>query len=477
MFKLQKTIFQLLIFFSSLFQFLRIFINCQQSSSGNKEFPQEKPLNKFLYQLQKSEGVKEEISNYSPPPINPLFFSLNNLRNPPPPTHLQSQIHSNILLLPNPAQLPSIFRLSATPMSQSQAFPLNSSLNSLLEKQISTQNELFTTKSTISNSFVSTEENSRSSSVSQNNFEEESSTSTSSPSTNSFSSSPSPESTTTNNLFSTSSTQSLQLSTTLDFPTFLQSVNISEKYKEEFLKLMESEILRRLENRLNENNKEEKIETETNPIVEEIQRKQNKQQTENLHYIKEENENNFGGSRRINSDFPKRSELRTVNTRLFSLLTSGEGVIGGGNDQQERTLIDQFNSNSAENLNNNSLNENDYRKREQEEFDKLLSKLNEETNKQQQKEEEEHFFENNNKKENEDVDLINLLIPSKLSKPLWATQTTTTITINNNNDLAPNKKQLIITTTITPKIEINEDRDRAIMMLKNRNHRASLIKN
>ena len=147
-------------------------------------------------------------------------------------------------------------------MSQSQAFPLNSSLNSLLEKQISTQNELFTTKSTISNPFVSTEENSRSSSVSQNNFEEESSTSTSSPSTNSFSSSPSPESTTTNNLFSTSSTQSLQLSTTLDFPTFLQSVNISEKYKEEFLKLMESEILRRLENRLNENNKEEKIETE-----------------------------------------------------------------------------------------------------------------------------------------------------------------------------------------------------------------------
>jgi len=82
MFKLQKTIFQLLIFFSSLFQFLRIFINCQQSSSGNKEFPQEKPLNKFLYQLQKSEGVKEEISNYSPPPppINPLFFPLNNLR-------------------------------------------------------------------------------------------------------------------------------------------------------------------------------------------------------------------------------------------------------------------------------------------------------------------------------------------------------------------------------------------------------------
>ncbi|CAK5011016.1 unnamed protein product [Meloidogyne enterolobii] len=344
MFKLQKTIFQLLIFFSSLFQFLRIFINCQQSSSGNKEFPQEKPLNKFLYQLQKSEGIKEEISNYSPPspPINPLFFPLNNLRNPPPPpTLLQSQIHSNILLLPNPAQLPSIFRLSATPMSQSQAFPLNSSLNSLLEKQISTQNELvFTTKSINRNSFVSTEE---SSSVSPNNFEEEkSSSSSTSPSTNYFSSPSSPESTTTTttNLFSTSSTQSPQLSTTLDFPTFLQSVNISEKYKEEFLKLMENEISRRLENRLNENNKEEKIEIETNPIVEEIQRKQNKQQTENLHYIKEENENNFGESRRINSDFPKRSELRTVNTRLFSLLASGEGGIGGGNgDQQERQFL------------------------------------------------------------------------------------------------------------------------------------------
>ncbi|CAK5007030.1 unnamed protein product [Meloidogyne enterolobii] len=439
MFKLQKTIFH----FSSLFQFLRIFINCQQSSSGNKELPQEKPLNKFLYQLQKSEGVKEEISNYSPPPpINPLFFPLNNLRNPPPPpsTLLQSQIHSNILLLPNPAQLPSIFRLSATPMSQSQAFPLNSSLNSLLEKQISsgTQNELFTTKSTtISNSFVSTEE-STSSTVSSKNFEEKSTSSTSS---STFSSSISTESTPTPNLFSTSSTQSPQLSTTLDFPTFLQSVNISEKYKEEFLKLMESEISRRLENRLNENNKEEKIleneKIETNPIVEEIQRKQNKQ--ENLHYIKEENENNFGGSGRINSDSSKRSELRTVNTRLFSLLSSGEGGIGGGN---------------AENLNNNSLTENDYRKREQEEFDKLLSKLNEETNKQEG--EEEQFFEN--KKENEDVDLINLLIPSKIPKPIWAT-TTTAITINNN--LPSNK---IITTTITPKIEINEDRDRAIMI-------------
>uniref|UniRef100_A0A915MG85 Uncharacterized protein n=1 Tax=Meloidogyne javanica TaxID=6303 RepID=A0A915MG85_MELJA len=103
---------------------------------------------------------------------------------------------------------------------------------------------------------------------------------------------------------------------------------------------MENEISRRLENRLNENNKEEKIEIETNPIVEEIQRKQNKQQTENLHYIKEENENNFEGSRRINSDFPKRSELRTVNTRLFSLLASGEGGIGGGNgDQQERQFL------------------------------------------------------------------------------------------------------------------------------------------
>jgi len=147
-------------------------------------------------------------------------------------------------------------------MSQSQAFPLNSSLNSLLEKQISsTQNELvFTTKSTFSNSFVSTEE---SSSVSPNNFEEKSSSSSTSPSTNSFSSPSSTESTTTTtNLFSTSSTQSPQLTTTLDFPTFLQSVNISEKYKEEFLKLMENEISRRLENRLNENNKEEKIETE-----------------------------------------------------------------------------------------------------------------------------------------------------------------------------------------------------------------------
>jgi len=146
-------------------------------------------------------------------------------------------------------------------MSQSQAFPLNSSLNSLLEKQMSTQNELvFTTKSINRNSFVSTEE---SSSVSPNNFEEKSSSSSTSPSTNSFSSPSSTESTTTTtNLFSTSSTQSPQLTTTLDFPTFLQSVNISEKYKEEFLKLMENEISRSLENRLNENNKEEKIEIE-----------------------------------------------------------------------------------------------------------------------------------------------------------------------------------------------------------------------
>ena len=68
-------------FLSSSFPYLHIYINCQHSSHGNEEFPQEKPSNKFLYQLQKSEGVKDEIiQTYSTPiPMNPLFFPLHRV--------------------------------------------------------------------------------------------------------------------------------------------------------------------------------------------------------------------------------------------------------------------------------------------------------------------------------------------------------------------------------------------------------------
>uniref|UniRef100_A0A1I8BW64 Uncharacterized protein n=1 Tax=Meloidogyne hapla TaxID=6305 RepID=A0A1I8BW64_MELHA len=476
--KIEKTIFHFLLFLSPLFQFLIIFINCQKSSPGNEEFPQEKSLNKFLYQF---EGIKEEIQNYSPP-INPLFFPLNRingLRTLPslPP----SQIHSNGLLLPNPAQLPSIFRLSATAMSQSQAFPLNSNTtNPLLEKQIKSLE--LTTKNNSSKNLLLKEEITSFSSTSlpfinQNIILLTSSFSSSSSSISSTESEitttttePPPPTISSTDLSSFSlpsdSTQS-QLSSTLDFETFLKSVNISEKYKEEFLNLMESEIKRRLENRLNENKKDEKIienEKMINPIFEEIQRKQNKEN------IKEENENDFG----INSDFSKRSELRTVNTRLFSL-ASGEGI---GNEQQKeeeekkRINHNQF-SNSAENLNNNNNsliqinNENDYRKREQEEFDKLLSKLAEETNKQEEQ------IENNKKEENEEeenIDDLYLLVPppppskNKFSKSILATTTISSSTTIKN--IEENNKQLI-----KPKIEENQidDRDRAIMMLNRHN--------
>jgi hypothetical protein len=38
------------------------YINCQKISNDN-EFSQEKPINKFLYQLQKPEEIKDEIKN------------------------------------------------------------------------------------------------------------------------------------------------------------------------------------------------------------------------------------------------------------------------------------------------------------------------------------------------------------------------------------------------------------------------------
>ncbi|KAF7637388.1 hypothetical protein Mgra_00003133, partial [Meloidogyne graminicola] len=88
--------------------------------------PKEKQLNKFLYHLQKPEGIKEQINLN-----NSLIRSLSHSTN-------------NGLLLPNPSQLPSIFRLSATAMSQSQAFSLNSTnFNKNLIEQLTTTQKSF----------------------------------------------------------------------------------------------------------------------------------------------------------------------------------------------------------------------------------------------------------------------------------------------------------------------------------------------
>ena len=189
-----------------------------------------------------------------------------------------SLARSNGLLLPNPAQLPSIFRLSATAMAQSQAFPLvdsSSSLSPITEKETIRKSYFpnITTKTTINRSsdVISTQIIQKSS-VNPNTEETTSSPYIITENTQTSSISPIESETTITTMITTddsiilSSLSSSDLaqsqhfsSPTLDFATFLQSVNLSEQYKEEFLRLMESEIARRLERKLNDNQKEEKI--------------------------------------------------------------------------------------------------------------------------------------------------------------------------------------------------------------------------
>ncbi|KAF7637387.1 hypothetical protein Mgra_00003132 [Meloidogyne graminicola] len=136
---------------------------------------------------------------------------------------------------------------------------------------------------------------------------------------------------------------------------------------------MENEIKKHLENKLNETQNEENVKEKIlikNPIFEEIQKNSEEEK------VKEEKEE-------INNNNNFNKKLHTVNTRLFSLINSGE-IIEQQNNEKKK-FVNLFNSEENKNLNkkielnNNENNDDDYRQKEQEEFDKLLIQLNDET--------------------------------------------------------------------------------------------------